>query len=419
MAMAEAYSLILIQKSFSPEDVGNYRLIICATNQSELNQLVAATATQKNIPVNVVDNPALCSFIFPAIIDRSPVIAAISTGGRSPVLARLMRAKLESLLPARLGELAQLAAQFRTKVKNHIADSQQRRIFWERMLQGSVAEQVFSGQFQQAQQQLCKALAEVNPEKFGEVYLVGAGPGDPDLLTFRALRLIQQADVVVYDRLVTAEIIALTRRDAEKIYVGKQHQHHNIPQESINALLVRLAKAGKRVVRLKGGDPFIFGRGGEEMESLMAEGIAFQVVPGITAALGCAAYAGIPLTHRDHAQTCIFVTGHRKDGTIQLNWPQLVLPQQTVVIYMGLLGLETICHQLIQHGAAADLPIAIVQRGTTPQQQLLIGTLASLPEQVADEPFDSPTLIIIGTVVRLHQQLNWFNPTQLVDLFKI
>ncbi len=405
LALNQDYSLTLLQKAFAVTDIEDYRLIICATNHASLNQQVAEVAQQRNIWVNVVDNPSLCSFIFPAIIDRSPVIAAVSTGGRSPVLARLMRGKLESLLPMRLGELAQFANQFRELVKSNIANPKQRRIFWEQVLQGSIAEQVYAGQFEQARQQLQQKLSEVTPQTVGEVYLVGAGPGDPELLTFKALRLMQQADVVVYDRLVADAIVQLTRRDAEKIYAGKQRDLHSLPQESINQLLVRLAKSGKRVLRLKGGDPFVFGRGGEEIENLIAEKIPFQVVPGITAALGCAAYAGIPLTHRDHAQSCIFVTGHRKDGSIQLNWSQLVVPQQTVVIYMGLLGVATICHQLIAHGASADLPIALIQQGTTAQQQILLGTLSTLPSQLMDAPIKSPSLIIIGTVVNLHPQL--------------
>lgn len=403
------YNLTLLEKSFSAEDLTEFRLVISATNDAKINLLVAKTAGQKNIPVNVVDNPALCSFIFPAIIDRSPIIAAVSSGGAAPVLSRLLRAKIETVIPPAYGQLASLADKFRDKVKQHIKQPNQRRIFWENILQGSVAELVFSGLTQEAEQQLEKSLLNRTPgTQLGEVYLIGAGPGAPDLLTFRALRLMQQADVIVYDRLVTPEILDLARRDAEKIYVGKQRQDHALPQESINTLLADLAKAGKRVVRLKGGDPFIFGRGGEEIETLMQQGINFQVVPGITAASGCASYAGIPLTHRDHAQSCTFVTGHLKDNSINLNWTQLAAPNQTIVIYMGLVGLKKICESLIAHGSPKDLPIALVQQGTTANQKVVTGTLTTLPDKVVSQDIKPPTLIIIGTVVMLHDKLSWF-----------
>ncbi len=409
-AMESSHSLKIIKKSFAAEDLQNYRLVISATNHEETNQLVAKTANERNIPVNVVDNPKLCSFIFPAIIDRSPIVAAVSSGGAAPVLARLLRAKIESIIPAGFGRLAHLAETFRNSVKEKITVPAQRRIFWEQVLQGTIAELVFAGKEQEAEQKIQQLLENsANTAQTGAVYLVGAGPGDPDLLTFRALRLMQQADVVVYDQLVSAEIVDLARRDAEKIFVGKRRDYHTLPQESINELLANLAKAGKRVVRLKGGDPFIFGRGGEEIETLMEQGISFQVVPGITAASGCASYAGIPLTHRDHAQSCTFVTGHLKDGSINLNWQQLAAPHQTIVIYMGLMGLEKICTALIAHGSSPDLPIAVVQQGTTQYQRVMTGTLATLPNQVIEKELKSPTLIIIGTVVTLHEKLNWFS----------
>jgi uroporphyrin-III C-methyltransferase/precorrin-2 dehydrogenase/sirohydrochlorin ferrochelatase len=408
-----AHHLTLRQKPFAPEDLGEFRLVVSATDNTETNHLVAKTASEQNIPVNVVDNPELCTFIFPAIIDRSPIIAAVSSGGAAPVLARLLRAKIETVIPPAYGQLAGLADRFRDKVKQHIKIPAQRRIFWENILQGSVAELVFAGKKQEAEQQLEQTLLKQKDNaNFGEVYLVGAGPGAPDLLTFRALRLMQQADVVVYDRLVSPEILDLTRRDAEKIYVGKQRQYHALPQESINTLLADLARAGKRVVRLKGGDPFIFGRGGEEIETLMQQGIHFQVVPGITAASGCATYSGIPLTHRDHAQSCTFVTGHLKDNSVNLNWTQLAAPNQTIVIYMGLAGLEKVCESLIAHGSPKDLPIAIVQQGTTTHQRVITGTLETLPSKVASEDIKPPTLIIIGTVVSLHDKLNWFQTNQ-------
>ncbi len=402
--------LNLLQKSFAPADLRGFRVVVSATDDKETNRLVAQTAQEQNVLVNVVDDPDLCSFVFPAIIDRSPVIAAVSSGGAAPVLARLLRARIESIIPPAYGRLAQLAEKFRTDVKNHIKVPAQRRIFWENIFQGSVAELFFAGNEQGAEQQLQQALTKQQDSfSLGEVYLIGAGPGAPDLLTFRALRLMQQADVIVYDHLVSPEILDLARRDSEKIYVGKQRQKHTLPQESINTLLADLAKAGKRVVRLKGGDPFIFGRGGEEIETLMQQGINFQVVPGITAASGCATYAGIPLTHRDHAQSCTFVTGHLKDDSINLNWTQLAAPNQTIVIYMGLVGLEKICQSLIAHGSPKDLPIALVQQGTTSNQRVVTGTLETLPATIARLEIKPPTLIIIGTVVTLHDKLNWFH----------
>lgn len=408
--MEQEYGLIIRMKTFETSDLGTFALVVAATDDLETNRLVAETATARKIPVNVVDNPALCTFIFPAIIDRSPLLAAVSSGGAAPVLARLLRAKIESLLPARYGRLAQLSEKFRPIVKQCIKSAAQRRIFWEKIFQGPIAELVLAGRDAEAEQKFDQVLTEQgqNPAS-GEVYLIGAGPGDPDLLTFKALRLMQQADVVVYDRLVAPAILELARRDSEKIYVGKQRSDHTLPQEKINELLANLAQQGKRVARLKGGDPFIFGRGGEEIETLMEQGIPFQVVPGITAAAGCASYAGIPLTHRDHAQSCTFVTGHLKNDRINLNWKQLALPRQTVVIYMGLIGLPIICRSLIEHGACPDLPAALIQQGTTDQQKMLTGTLTTLPDLAAREPISPPTLIIIGTVVELHEKLNWFS----------
>jgi uroporphyrin-III C-methyltransferase/precorrin-2 dehydrogenase/sirohydrochlorin ferrochelatase len=372
--------------------------------------LVAKSAEEQNILVNVVDSPDLCSFIFPAIIDRSPIIAAVSSGGSAPVLARLLRAKIETIIPPAYGRLAHLAERYRDDVKKLIKEPSQRRIFWENIFQGSIAESVFAGNYESAEKQLQQSLIkQKDTVTQGEVYLIGAGPGAPDLLTFRALRLMQQADVVVYDHLVSPQIIDLARRDSEKIYVGKQRDQHTLPQESINTLLADLAKTGKRVVRLKGGDPFIFGRGGEEIETLMQQGISFQVVPGITAASGCSTYAGIPLTHRDHAQSCTFVTGHLKDNSVNLNWTQLAEPNQTIVIYMGLVGLEKICQSLIAHGSPKDLPIAMIQKGTTVNQRVITGTLETLPCTINELNIKPPTLIIIGTVVTLHDKLNWFN----------
>ncbi len=394
-------------------ELPGFRLVISATDRADVNQAVYRAAVALNLPVNVVDCPELCTFIFPAIIDRSPVVAAVSSGGVSPVLARLLRGRIEALIPPGFGELARLAERYRSQVKAALTDPSRRRRFWESALQGTPAELVLSGRSGEAEAVLERDLAAAvsgSSAAAGMVYLVGAGPGDPDLLTVRALRLIQEADVVVYDRLVSPEVMALVRKDAERIYAGKQRSEHTLPQDQINRLLADLAKSGRRVVRLKGGDPFIFGRGGEEIETLMAEGIVFQVVPGITAASGCAAYAGIPLTHRDYAQSCTFVTGHLKDGTvIDLDWRRLAVPQQTIVIYMGLQGLEAICDSLQAHGCAPDLPAALIQQGTTRHQVVVTGTLASLPGKVAERNIKAPTLVIIGQVVRLHERLAWFH----------
>jgi uroporphyrin-III C-methyltransferase / precorrin-2 dehydrogenase / sirohydrochlorin ferrochelatase len=407
--ITQHYPLTIIEKQFDASDVTRqFRLVISATNDNTTNQQVADAANAQGILVNVVDSPDLCSFIFPAIIDRSPIIAAVSSGGAAPVLARLLRAKIETIIPPYYGRLAQLAERFRDKVKAQFSEGNQRRIFWENCFQGAVAEQVFAGNDLKAEQLLLAALEDEQQNNTGEVYLIGAGPGAADLLTFRALRLMQQADVVVYDHLVSPDIIELARRDSEKIYVGKQRQNHTLPQESINQLLADLAKTGKRVARLKGGDPFIFGRGGEEIETLMQEGVRFQVVPGITAASGCATYAGIPLTHRDHAQSCTFVTGHLKDDSINLNWTQLAAPNQTIVVYMGLVGLEKICQSLIAHGSPKDLPAAMIQQGTTNNQRVVTGTLSTLPAKIAELAISPPTLVIIGNVVSLHEKLKWF-----------
>ena len=395
---------------FKAGDLEGCALVVAATDDEAVNREVSRLAQARELPVNVVDNPELCSFIMPSIIDRSPVQVAISTGGASPVLARLLRARVESMIPAGYGRLAHLVDSFREKVKARFSDTNARRVFWEHVLQGEVAELVFAGRDEEAREALSKAVEEGGNQEVGEVYLVGGGPGDPDLLTFRALRLMQQADVIVYDRLVSKEVLELTRRDAERIYVGKERDNHTLPQDEINHLLVRLAKEGKRVCRLKGGDPFIFGRGGEEIDTLAAEGVTFQVVPGITAASGAGAYAGIPLTHRDYSQAVIFVTGHLKDGSMNLNWGSLAQPNQTVVFYMGLKGLSTICDNLMSHGRPADTPVALVQQATTPRQRVYTGTLGTMAEYIEGKTIRPPTLIIVGHVVKLREKLAWFSP---------
>ncbi|ELS42421.1 sirohydrochlorin ferrochelatase [Pseudomonas syringae KCTC 12500] len=401
-----------ILRGYSECDLDGCVLIIAATDDEPLNAQVSRDARLRCVPVNVVDAPALCTVIFPAIVDRSPLVIAVSSGGDAPVLARLIRAKLETWIPSSYGQLAGLAARFRNQVKGLFPNVQQRRAFWEDVFQGAIADRQLAGQGAEAERMLIAKIAGEPPSETGEVYLVGAGPGDPDLLTFRALRLMQQADVVLYDRLVAPTILDLCRRDAERVYVGKRRAEHAVPQEQINQQLVALAKQGKRVVRLKGGDPFIFGRGGEEIEELAAHGIPFQVVPGITAASGCAAYAGIPLTHRDHAQSVRFITGHLKNGTTDLPWSDLVAPAQTLVFYMGLIGLPVICEQLIRHGRSADTPAALVEQGTTVNQRVFTGTLANLPQLVAEHDVHAPTLVIIGEVVKLREKLAWFEGAQ-------
>ncbi|MFJ4259586.1 MULTISPECIES: siroheme synthase CysG [Pseudomonas] len=402
----------VLVRGYQAADLVGCRLVIAATDDPGLNAQVSADAQALSLPVNVVDAPALCTVIFPAIVDRSPLVIAVSSGGDAPVLARLIRAKLEAWIPSAYGELAGLAARFRHKVKSLYPDVNQRRGFWETVFQGPIAERQLAGQGAEAER-LLQAMVDGAPvQQGGEVYLVGAGPGDPDLLTFRALRLMQQADVVLYDRLVAPAIIEMCRRDAERIYVGKRRADHAVPQDQINRLLVDLAQQGKRVLRLKGGDPFIFGRGGEEIEELAEHGIPFQVVPGITAASGCSAYGGIPLTHRDYAQSVRFVTGHLKDGTSNLPWDDLVAPAQTLVFYMGLVGLPTICAELIRHGRAASTPAALVQQGTTRNQRVFTGTLADLPKLVAEHEVHAPTLVIVGEVVQLRDKLAWFEGSQ-------
>ncbi len=405
--MAGVTSIVHCFEAHHLEGVG---LVIAATNDRSVNVEVSRLAKERSIPVNVVDDPEYCTFIMPAIMDRSPLMVAFSSGGASPVLTRMMRGKLESMIPQNYSRLAAFAERYREKVKQRVTNPAKRRIFWENALDGVVAEKVLTGDESGAESMLQQMLQDEDNIVRGEVYLVGAGPGDPDLLTFRALRLMQKADVVVYDNLVSKPIVDMTRRDAERIYVGKKRADHTLQQEEINALLVRLAHEGKRVLRLKGGDPFIFGRGGEEIETLAAENIPFQVVPGITAASGVASYAGIPLTHRDYAQSCMFVTGHLKDGTMNLDWDALARPRQTVVVYMGLHGLDTLCGKLIEHGLPGSTPIAIVQQGTTQNQRVVTGTLADLPQKQEVAQLHAPTLIIVGGVVKLREKLQWFHP---------
>ncbi len=407
--LAEQEGVQCQRRAFAEKDLDGVVLVIAATDDMTLNRQVAELAEKRSLPVNVVDDPQRCSFTLPSIVDRSPVVVAVATGGASPVLARVLRSKLESYIPAAYGRLATLMAEYREKVKQRFGRVRERRRFWESVINGPVAGMVFNGRPGQAREVLDRCLREqdVSSLQRGEVFLVGAGPGDPDLLTFRALRLMQQADVVLYDRLVSPAVMDLVRREAQRIYVGKHRANHALRQEEINALLVKLARQGKRVLRLKGGDPFIFGRGGEEIDTLREHGIDFQVVPGITAASGCACYAGIPLTHRDFAQSVVFVTGQLKDGTVNLNWPALVQPAQTVVVYMGLAGLPVLTRQLQAHGAAPATPVAVIEQGTLPRQRVVTGTLNSIEQSVGEAQIKGPTTIIIGGVVTLRDKLAW------------
>ncbi|MGQ7845923.1 siroheme synthase CysG [Granulosicoccus sp. 3-233] len=410
MASVKEHQLNHVERTWQASDFEGACLVVAASDDRQSNVAIAEAARTAGCWVNAANQPEISNFLIPSLVDRSPLLIAVSSSGTSPVLARLLTARIDAFLPHTYSELGKLADRYRERIRESIGNWRQRRRFWERLLNGRLGELILQGRLTNIDEALEQAIREHDGEQLdGEVYLVGAGPGDPDLLSFRALRLMQQCDVVLYDRLVSEPIMALVNSAAEKVYVGKQRSNHAVPQESINSLLVTHARAGKRVLRLKGGDPFIFGRGGEEIETLAAEGIPFQVVPGVTAAAGCASYAGIPLTHRDHAQSCLFVTGHLKDGSVNLDWPALTRAQQTVVIYMGLEGLPVICQQLIRHGLPATHPIAIVSQGTLSNQQVITGTLDSLPDLVAaSESVKAPTLIIIGNVVSLREKLAWF-----------
>lgn len=396
-------------RKLDDKDFPGIALVFAASNDQQENIDTAERAHKAGCFVNVANTPAASSFLVPSLIDRKPLLVAVSSTGASPVLARLLTARIDAFVPHSYSELGNLAIRYRDRIASHIPDWRQRRRFWEKLLSGRVGELILQGRGDHADSAMERALVDHDIDKSeGEVYLVGAGPGDPDLLSFRALRMMQQCDVVLYDRLVSDAIMALVNKSAQRIYVGKQRQDHALPQESINAQLAELALQGKRVLRLKGGDPFMFGRGGEEIETLAAQGVPFQVVPGITAATGCASYAGIPLTHRDYAQACVFVTGHLKDGSVNLDWQALVRPHQTVVIYMGLVGLPVICKKLIEHGLPENHPIALIAQGTRANQQVITGTLNNLPDKIKKMEIKPPTLIIVGEVVGLRDKLAWF-----------
>ena len=420
-AKAAAGALTHIAAEFAPDQLDAVRLVIAATDKHSVNAWVARQAERRNILVNVVDDRELSSFIVPAIVDRSPVVVAVGSSGDAPVLTRRLRESLEAFIPQRLGALARFAGRLRSTVKGRLGDSNGRRRFWENFFDGPIASDIVAGRVNaddisvepRFHEALSRAAQQGAP--LGEVALVGAGPGDPGLLTLRALRALQNADVVLYDRLVSPEVLELARRDAQRIYVGKAAGKAHVSQEDINALLVKLAHEGKRVCRLKGGDPFIFGRGGEELEALAVEGIRFEVVPGITAAAGCAAYAGIPLTHRDHAQVLTLVTGHCKGETDKVDWELLARPAQTVVFYMGLGHLENILARLREHGVPAERAAAVIEQGTQSSQRVVTGTLLDLPQKVRDAGIATPALLIVGEVTRLHETLHWFNATSGAD----
>ena len=401
---------IYSERPWSREDITeDYAFVIAATDDDRLNQQIRKACLTFKIPINLVTDASSSDFTFPGVIHRSPMTIAVSSGSASPLLARLLAERIDALIPVSYGKLAGMVGKYRHKVRESFMKPDDRKRFWEKMLRGAVAEHVFSGNLEDAEALLESCLNK--PEHHagvGEVYLIGAGPGDPDLLTFRAYRLLQQSQVVLYDRLVSKPILDMVRPETIMIHVGKRRSHHAVPQANINEMLVEYAQKGLRVARLKGGDPFIFGRGGEEIEKLAEQRIPFQVVPGITAASGCASYSGIPLTHRDHAQSVRFATGHLQDDSVNLPWDQLAVEDQTVVIYMGLNGLPIISEQLIKHGMSPDMPASLIERGTTPDQKIHCATISSLPALVEQASAKPPTLLIIGTVVELHQKLRWF-----------
>lgn len=403
---ADSQMLTLVQGEFIPSLLDNCWLAIAATDNETVNQQVSDAAEARRIFCNVVDAPRQASFIMPSIIDRSPLMVAVSSGGTSPVLARLLREKLESILPLHLGQLARYAGHLRARVKQQFATVGERRRFWEKLFVNDRLAQSLANDDRQAVADTTEQLLTEPLEHRGEVVLVGAGPGDAGLLTLKGLQQIQQADVVVYDRLVSDDIMNLVRRDADRVFVGKRSGYHCVPQEEINQILLREAQKGRRVVRLKGGDPFIFGRGGEELETLCEAGIPFSVVPGITAASGCSAYSGIPLTHRDFAQGVRLVTGHLKTGG-ELDWANLAVEKQTLVFYMGLNQAPAIREKLIAHSMAEDMPAAIVENGTAVTQKVVSGTLGQL--DILAQQMASPALIIVGRVVGLRDKLNWFS----------
>ena len=379
-------------------DVARFAIVACRLDDNTERAII--WARQYGVPLNVVDRPDLCDFTIPSILDRGEIVAAVGSNGSAPVLAKSVRARLETLLPARIGDLAALAGRLREEVKAALPDFADRRRFWERVLKGRAAELAYAGDLDAAEKAMRDALAGSRNE--GVVHLVGAGPGDPELLTLKALRLIQEADVVYYDRLVSEDIISLIRRDADRVPVGKRKGDHSVPQHEIHERLIASAREGKRVVRLKGGDPFIFGRGGEELEAVQAAGVAAFVVPGISSALGCAAQAGVPLTHRDPAQSLALVTGHAKQGGVpDLDWDALARKNQTVAVFMGVGTAAAIAEKLIEAGRAPDTPVAVIENGTLANEIQVFGILAELPELIEQNGILGPAMLIIGEVAGL------------------
>src|ERR1700723_2504670 len=409
-AQAAAGKISVVVREFVPSDLYGARLVIVATSRRAVNRWIAALSEARGIPVNVVDDREASRFIVPAIIDRDPVLVAISTGGASPVLARRLRERLEAIIPKRLGNLAVWLQALRRAARRRLPGIDARRRFFEHVVDGAAARRFVEGDTHGAEklaQQLLARASGSAPES-GEVTLVGAGPGDPELLTLKALRALQDADVILYDRLVPRGVLDMARRDAAQICVGKAAGSIGSTQAEINALLIEHALQGMRVVRLKGGDPFIFGRGGEELEALQKAQISFSVIPGVTAAAGCAAYAGIPLTHRDYAHSVTFVTGHADREGREPDWRALAKPGLTAVFYMGLARVEQIAAQLAAHGAATTLPAAVIAQGTLQNQRVVTGTLATIAAAAAASNIQSPALLVVGEVVSLHASLAWF-----------
>jgi len=398
----------MLLKSFHESDLKTPTLIIAATNNPKINKRISTYAQQKNILINVVDQPKLCTFTMGSIVERDALVVSISSGGKAPVLVRKIREKIETLLPQSYAELVRFSGSLRSIVQKKIQSGVKRRIFWEEFFESDYIQNFILLPKKLDLRMFNKLLLRIKSKKTGEVFLVGAGPGERDLLTIRALHLMQKCDICIYDNLVSKDILELVRRDADLVYAGKKQDQHTLSQDKINSLLIKYAQQGKKVLRLKGGDPFIFGRGGEEIESLMKNKILFQVVPGITAASGIASYSGIPLTHRDHAQSCLFLTGHLKDGAIDFEWPKLIVENQTLVVYMGLLSLDELVKKLIHNGMSKKMPIAIIESGTTAKQRVVIGELSNIKSKVGKSKIKSPALIIIGTVVNLRSKLNWF-----------
>ncbi|PPI86389.1 siroheme synthase CysG [Candidatus Pantoea edessiphila] len=403
--LIDIHQIEWISKKFDPIQLDKVFLVVAATNDNILNKKIYQEANIRYKLVNIVDNQSNCNFIFPSIINRSPILIAISSSGTAPVLAKTLREKLEALLPNNINEMALLASKWRHKVKNHFVYLSDRRRFWERIFNGPFINQIATGNINKAQLILKNEL-KYNPNHQGKIILVGAGPGDSSLLTLRALQVIQLADVVLYDNLVSKEVLELIRKDADLICVGKSIGSQLFSQKETNKMLVQLALQGKYVVRLKGGDPFIFGRGAEELQAAKKAGISFQVVPGITAAVGATVYAGIPLTHRDYAHSVVFITGHCHFKNSLINYESLIRKNQTIVVYMGIIHANEISKILICKGCIGSTPVAVISRGTRYDQKVLIGTLAQLGELAAS--VSTPALLIIGEVVKLHSQLSWF-----------